>query len=79
MLNQVLLKGKIVEIYEESIDIEADGVEHPIHISNIRNVDNLLFNNIVAIRGYLNTSSNGAIIVMCDTLIILDGRGKRSE
>ena len=76
MFNQVLLKGRVEEIYAESIDILVDGVQYPVHICDV-NVDNLLLNNVVAIRGHIETSNNRTIFIQCNNLIILDGRGKK--
>lgn len=79
MINQVLLRGRVVEIYNESIDIEVDGVKFPVHICDVTNIENLLLNNIVAIKGYIQTNNTGEIFVVYDTMIILDARGKKND
>ena len=79
MINQVLLKGVVVEIYEESMDIKVEGLESPVHICDVFNISYILLNNIVAIKGHLEISNNGILFVACDNCIILDGRGIKND
>ena len=80
MINQVLLKGSVAELGDDWVDIQLENeTQDIVKIEDLEEVtvSNLLLNNKVAIRGHLKIS-NGIIKVACDSLIILDGRGKKS-
>ena len=80
MINQVLLKGIVAELGDTWVDIQLENeTQDIIKIEDLEEVtvSNLLLNNKVAIRGHLKIN-NGVIKIACDSLIILDGRGRKS-
>lgn len=82
MINQVLLKGAVTEIGDNWFEIQLeDGNQDKIFIYDVQDftISNLLLNNKVAVRGHLMNSNEGFLKVMCDSVIILDGRGKNGD
>lgn len=80
MINQVLLKGVVIEIGEDWFEMQLeDGDRDRIFIFDVADytISNLLLNNKVAVRGHLKVSIEGFIKVICDSVIILDGRGRK--
>lgn len=80
MINQVLLKGVVVEIGDSCFEMQLeDGNQDIIKIYDVADytISNLLLNNKVAVRGHLKLSNNGIINIICDSVIILDGRGRK--
>lgn len=82
MLNQVLLKGAVVEIGDNYFEMQLeDGNNDIIIIYDVAEwtISNLLLNNKVAVKGHLKLSNNGLLNVICESVIILDGRGKKND
>ena len=80
MINQVLLKGVVTEIEDGYFEMQLeDGNKDKIFIYDVADytISNLLLNNKVAVRGHLKISNNGLLNVICDSVIILDGRGRK--
>ena len=82
MINQVLLKGAVVEIGDNYFEMQLeDGNKDIIIIYDVEEftISNLLLNNKVAVKGHLKISNNGLLNVICESVIILDGRGKKND
>lgn len=82
MINQVLLKGAVVEIGDNWFEMQLeDGNKDIIIIYEVGEftISNLLLNNKVAVKGHLKISNNGLLNVICESVIILDGRGKKND
>lgn len=82
MINQVLLKGAVVEIGDNYFEMQLeDGNKDVIIIYEVGEftISNLLLNNKVAVKGHLKISNNGLLNVICESVIILDGRGKKND
>lgn len=82
MINQVLLKGAVVEIGDNWFEMQLeDGNKDILIIYDVEEwtISNLLLNNKVAVKGHLKISNNGLLNVICDSVIILDGRGKKND
>lgn len=85
MFNQVILIGKVGEIYEDHIDlrVKLDPVDKdkemiiPVQMSEIL-IAHLLLDNVCGIKGRV-IIENGVIGILCDKLTILDARGKSNE
>lgn len=80
MLNQVLLKGNILSVCEQMIQIVLDNGETVVKIYNVPKemIPSLLINNVVAINGHLEEVNHEQIIVVCDRIIVLDSRGRKN-
>lgn len=82
MINQVLLKGAVVEIGDNWFELQLeDGSKDIIIIYDVADytISNLLLNNKVAVKGHLRLSNNGLVNVICESVIILDGRGRKND
>lgn len=80
MLNQVLLKGNILSVCEQMIQIVLDNGETVVKIYNVPKemIPSLLINNVVAINGHLEEMNHEQIVVVCDRIIVLDSRGRKN-
>ena len=80
MLNQVILKGKIIEIFEDRFEMEISDTNDVVTIYGVNEdvILMLLLNNVVSIKGHISTYQKVPFIVL-DNLIILDRRGKKNE
>ena len=84
MFNQVVLIGKVREIYEDHIDlgVRLDPVEIgeiiiPVQMSETM-IAHLLLDNMCGIKGRVVMKEN-VMQIYCDKLTILDARGKQNE
>lgn len=85
MFNQVVLVGDVVEIYEEHIDLRVR--KHPDDFEDVNIIPvqikediipMILLNNVCGVKGHIDMSDKTPKIV-CDSLTILDRRGKENE
>lgn len=72
-MNQVILNGSVEEIYTHSFDLKIS--EGQVVTIEVDNTSNLLLDNKVAIKGHIYIEVT-EVRIICDELIILDGRGK---
>lgn len=82
MINQVLLKGSVVEIGDNWFELKLeDNNQDVITIDDVSEytISNLLLNNKVAVKGHLKLSNNGLLNIVCESVIILDGRGRKND
>ena len=82
MINQVLLKGSVVEIGDDWFELKLeDNNQDVVVIGNVSEytISNLLLNNKVAVKGHLKLSNNGLLNIVCESVIILDGRGRKND
>lgn len=85
MFNQVILVGRVREIYENHIDlgVKLDPVDRekeiiiPVQMSEVM-IAHLLLDNMCGIKGRIDMQDN-LIKILCDKLTILDARGKAND
>jgi len=84
MFNQVILVGRVKEIYDDHIDlrVKLDPVDKdkemiiPVQMSEVL-IAHLLLDNVCGIKGRIVMEDTMKIV--CDKLTILDARGKSNE
>lgn len=83
MLNQVVLIGEVVEIYQTSFIVKSSSNQCNIKINCEFEeiIAQLLLNNLVGVKGRLESSGvNGEeLSIVLEKLTILDGRGKKND
>ena len=85
MFNQVVLVGRVKEIYDDHIDLgvsidprdREDEIVIPIQMSE-NLIAHLLLDNVCGIKGRIDMKEN-LITIVCDRLTVLDARGKSNE